>query len=118
MAVTSTTRYLLNWIKRLRRPFLLLVLVTIALFVMVPQTVLVDSDDDGIPDVPAIAVGATPIVDRSSSTGKDERPQNSQNAGTFASGAIEFYHLAIDRSNRVFHDETNSLLASLCLLRC
>jgi len=94
-----------------------LVFVAIFLFVMVPQLPLVDSDDDGITDLSAIVIGASPIAHSSSSTGKDERRRNSLIAVAPASNAIQHRPFTTDRADPIFHD-CHSVLASLCLLRC
>jgi hypothetical protein len=103
--------------KRFHRPFLLVGLVALSLFVMVLQMSLVDADDDGGPDLPAIAICTTPITHQSSSTRKDERPQNSHNTVALASDAIQFRHLGTDKSDPVFQDG-RSILQSFCSLRC
>jgi hypothetical protein len=103
--------------KRFRRPFLRLVLVTIALFVSVPQMSSVDSDADGIPDIPAIAIAANSIAVPSSSTRKDSGPQKIHNTVVLALAATQSHHLEADKSDCVFHDG-RSVLQSSCALRC
>jgi hypothetical protein len=117
MGRTSTTNCFLDWIRRFRRPFLPLVLVTIGLFVIVPQMALVDSDNDGITDLSAIAIGATPIAHPSISARKDQAPKNSHNTVALASVAIQSRPLENVKSDPILHDG-HSVLASLCLLRC
>jgi hypothetical protein len=78
---------------------------------------LVDSDDDGITDLSAIAIGATPIAYRSISARKDQPPQDSHDTVALASDAIQSRTLGNDKSDPVIHDG-HSVLASLCLLRC
>lgn len=117
MEVTFTTTYFLDWMERFRLPFLRLLLVTIALFVMVPQMALVDSDDDGIPDLPAIGIGANPIAGRSSSTRKDSSPQEIQNTVVLALVAARPHQLEADKSDFALHDG-RSILQSSCSLRC
>jgi hypothetical protein len=117
MGRTSTTNSFLDWIRRFRRPFLRLVLVTLGLFVIVPQMALVDSDNDGITDLSAIAIAATPIAHPSISARKDQAPKNSHNTVALAPDAIQSNPLANDKSDSVFHDG-HSVLALLCLLRC
>jgi hypothetical protein len=117
MTARPTPRYFLHWTKRFRRPFLRLLLVTIALFVIVPQMSSVDSDEDGIPDLPAIAMAANSIGVESSSTRKDSGPQEIQGTVVFALAATLSHRLEGDRSDRVFHDG-RSVLQSSCALRC
>ena len=117
MTARSTPKYFLHWVKRFRRPFLRLVLVTIALFVIVPQMSLVDSDDDGIPDLPAIAVAANSIAVPSSSTRKDSGPQKIHNNVVRALVATQSHHLEADKSDCVVPDG-RSVLQSSCALRC
>jgi hypothetical protein len=118
MTARSTPKDFLHWVKRFRRPFLRLVLVTIALFVIVPQMSSVDSDDDGIPDLPtAIAIAANSIAVPSSSTRKDSGPQKIHNTVVLALAATQSHHLEADKSDCVFHDG-RSVLQSSCALRC
>jgi len=116
MEARSTPRHLLDWMRRLHRPFLILVLVPIALFVMAPQMALVDSDDDGITDLSAIAIGAS-IAYPSSSTCKDQRPYNSHETVILPSDATQSRCLGTAKSEALFPDG-HSVRTSLCLLRC
>lgn len=117
MGATPTTRYFFDRIKRFRRPFLLLAIVTVALFVMVPQMALVDTDNDGITDLSAIAIGATHIAGPSGSKRKDDRPQNSHTTVALALVATQLHHLEADESDCVSHNG-RSILQSFCSLRC
>lgn len=102
---------------RFQRPFLLVGLVALSLFVMVPQMSLVDDDDDGGPDLAAIAVVKRPISGPSNCARKDEWPQISHNTVALASDAIQFRPLGADRSDPILPD-SRSILQSFCLLRC
>lgn len=117
MARTSTESYFLDWIRRFRRPFLLLVLVILGLFVVVPQIALVDSDDDGITDLLAIAIGAGPLAHPLSSKRSVAPRLNSHSAGAAAPDTIQHRTLGTGRADPVVH-YGYPVLALLCLLRC
>ena len=117
MTARSTPKYFLHWMKRSCRPFLRLLLVTIALFVIVPQMSPVDSDDDGIPDLPAIAIAAGSIAVPSSSPRKVSGPQEIRNTVVLALAATQSHHLEADKSDCVFRD-SRSVLQPSCALRC
>lgn len=101
---------------RFQRLSLLVGLVVLSLLVMVPRMSLVDDDDDGDPDLVAIAVVKSPISE-SNCARKDERPQDSHNTVALASDAIQFRPLGADRSDPILPD-SRSILQSFCLLRC
>jgi|SRR5271166_4777094 len=117
MGAMSTTRYFLDWIKQLRYSVLFLGLLAVALFVMVPQMASVDSDDDGIPDLPAIAIGASPIAHPSSSARKNSRLQKTPDSVVLALVVTGPHHLEANKSDFVSHDG-RSILQSFCLRRC
>ena len=117
MGLTPKMKFLLDWMKRVRLPFLRLVLVAVAMFVIVPQMASVDSDDDGIPDLPAIAIGANPIVVPSGSARKDSGPQKVHNRVVLALIATQPHHPEADKSACVRHDGRSTLRSS-CTLRC
>ncbi len=116
MGARSISDGFLDWMKRLHRPFPLLVLVPV-LFVMIPQMALVDSDEDGILDLPVITICTTHIADPSSSTRKDSRTQKSHNTVVPAVVATQPQHLEADSSDFVFH-HGRAILQAACLLRC
>ncbi len=113
----STPKGFLNWMKRLHRPFLLVGLMAITLFVMVPQTSLVDDDDDGGLDVLTIATVRNHTSDLSSSTRKNQRLQNIHNTVALALVANRPRHLRTDKIDLVFRDG-RPILQSFCALRC
>jgi len=117
MGLMSKARFLLDRMKRFHRPFLRLVLVAVALFVIVPQMASVDSDGDGVPDLPAIASGVTPIAVRSSSTRKDSGPQEIHSTPAPALVATQPRHPEADKSDCAAHDGRSTLQSS-CTLRC
>jgi len=117
MGLTPKTKFLLDWVKRSRLTFLRLVLVAVAMFVIVPQMASVDSDDDGIPDLPAIAIGANSIVVPSRFTRKDSGAREIRNRAGLALIATQPHQLEADRSDCTVHDGRSTLQSS-CTLRC
>jgi hypothetical protein len=116
MGARSTSKCFLNWMKRLHRPFLLVGLVAITLFVMVPQMGFVDDDDCG-PDVLTTATVRNHTSAFSSSTRKNQRLQDIHNTVVLALVAAQPRHPGTDKSDFVFHDG-RAILQSFCSLRC
>ncbi len=75
---------------------------------------LVDSDDDGIIDLSAIAMGASLFVYPTSSTGGDERALKSRTTVALASDANWHILFGTNEAGPSFGDHHSSL----CLLRC
>jgi hypothetical protein len=116
MGARSTSKCFLNWMKRLHRPFLLVGLVAITLFVMVPQTGLVDDNDESGPDVLTVATVRNHASDFSSTSRKNQR-LDIHNTVVLALVAPQPSHLGTDKSDFVFHDG-RAILQSFCSLRC
>jgi hypothetical protein len=79
--------------------------------------VLVDTDDDGVNDLTAIAIGTSILVHPTRLTGRDERTLNNDTAVAAASDAIRHLPRGTDQLVPSIRDR-HSVLASLCLLRC
>jgi hypothetical protein len=116
MGLTPKTKFILDWMSRFP-PFLRLVLVAIALLVTVPQMAAIDSDDDGISDLPAIAMGANCILVPSRFTRKDLAPREINSRAGLALIATRPQHLEADKSGYAVHD-VRSTHRSSCTLRC
>jgi hypothetical protein len=93
------------------------VLFAVALFVIVPQMASVDSDDDGTPDPPAIAIGANSIAVPSRFTRKDSGAQKVHNSAVLTLIAAQPHHPEGDKSDCVRHNGRSTLQSS-CTLRC
>ena len=117
MARTSRANCSLDCIARFRRPFLPLLFVAICLSAVVPQIALVDSDDDGITDLSAIAIGASLIAHPTTETGRDQRSLNGHTIVALAPEAIRHLTIGTAKAEPAFRYR-HSVLASLCLLRC
>jgi hypothetical protein len=118
MAKTSRAKCsFLDWIGRLRRPFLPLLFGLICVFAVSPQMALVDTDDDGITDLSAIAIGASLISHPTSETGRDQRSLDYYTIVALAPDVIRRLSFSTEKADPIFRDR-HSVLASLCMLRC
>jgi hypothetical protein len=79
---------------------------------------LVDTDDDGITDLSAIAIAASLIAHPTSETARDQRSLNGRTIVALAPGAIRHFPSRADEADHPIFRDRHSVLVSLCLLRC
>jgi hypothetical protein len=117
IGANSTLSHFANSIWKSGRPFVILVLMALALFAFSQLLGSIDADGDGFSEVLVMVASTSPTTDLSGSVRRGPGQRTIRYAVALALTAVQPYQFGIGESGFPLHSG-RSALQSFCLLRC